>query len=84
VNSRNGYRRREWDTRAGTEAVAFWEAFATMPGTMLTWPGQVLVAVYWLPGSGLALVYSGSHGRRAAGWIQAQELAQVEDQGGEI
>jgi Transposase, Mutator family len=23
VNSRNGYRRREWDTRAGTEAVAF-------------------------------------------------------------
>ena len=22
-NSRNGYRRREWDTRAGTEAVAF-------------------------------------------------------------
>ena len=23
VNSRNGYRRREWDTRAGTEAVVF-------------------------------------------------------------
>ena len=23
VNSRNGYRRREWDTRAGTEPVAF-------------------------------------------------------------
>jgi transposase-like protein len=23
VNSRNGYRAREWDTRAGTEAVAF-------------------------------------------------------------
>lgn len=23
VNSRNGYRRREWDTRAGSEPVAF-------------------------------------------------------------
>ena len=23
VNCRNGYRRRQWDTRAGTEAVAF-------------------------------------------------------------
>ena len=23
MNFRNGYRRREWDTRAGTEAVAF-------------------------------------------------------------
>jgi hypothetical protein len=32
VNSRNGYRRREWDTRAGTEAVAFWAAFPMMPG----------------------------------------------------
>ncbi|MEU6347532.1 transposase, partial [Streptomyces sp. NPDC046977] len=26
VNHRNGYRRREWDTRAGTEPVAFWSA----------------------------------------------------------
>ena len=32
VNSRNGYRRREWDTRAGAEAVAFWEAFPVMRG----------------------------------------------------
>ena len=31
VNSRNGYRRREWDTRAGTEAVAFSEPFPVMP-----------------------------------------------------
>jgi hypothetical protein len=30
------------------------------------------------------LVLSGRHGRGAAGWIQAQELAQVEDQCGEI
>ena len=28
VNSRNGYRRRDWDTRAGTEAVAFRQANA--------------------------------------------------------
>ena len=26
VNHRNGYRPREWDTRAGTEAVAFWSS----------------------------------------------------------
>lgn len=32
----------------------------------------------------LNLVLSGRHGRGAAGWIQAQELAQVEDQGGKI
>ena len=32
VNSRNGYRRREWDTRAGTEAVAFLEGIPMMPG----------------------------------------------------
>jgi len=31
MDSRNGYRRREWDTRAGTEAVAFWEAFPMVP-----------------------------------------------------
>ncbi|GAB3837381.1 hypothetical protein GCM10027610_039380 [Dactylosporangium cerinum] len=24
TNQRNGYRHRDWDTRAGTEAVAFW------------------------------------------------------------
>ncbi|MFC5786002.1 transposase, partial [Streptomyces aureus] len=26
VNHRNGYRPREWDTRAGTEPVAFWSS----------------------------------------------------------
>jgi hypothetical protein len=39
----------------------------------------LLVAREWLD-----LMYSGRHGRGAAGWIQAQELAQVEDQGGEV
>jgi hypothetical protein len=39
----------------------------------------LLVAGEWLN-----LVLSGRHGRGAAGWIQAQELAQVEDQGGEV
>jgi transposase-like protein len=31
VNSRNGYRQREWDTRAGTEPVAFSWPSSAMP-----------------------------------------------------
>ena len=37
-----------------------------------------------LPWERLDLVLPARDGRGAAGWIQAQELAQVEDQGGEI
>jgi putative transposase len=35
VNSRNGYRRREWDTRAGTEPVAFSAGHSGCPGQVV-------------------------------------------------
>ena len=55
-----------------------------MPWNVLTRRGRVQVAGFLVAGEWLDLVYSGRCGRGAAGWIQAQELAQVEDQGGEI
>jgi hypothetical protein len=36
VNSRNGYRRREWDTRAGTEPVAFRRGVAEVQAGRVT------------------------------------------------
>jgi transposase-like protein len=37
VNSRNGYRRRDWDTRAGTEPVALFPGASAGVGVTCGW-----------------------------------------------
>ena len=82
VNSRNGCRRREWDTRAGTEAVAFstrarrWQGRAVEDGLIGRWrsisAGRTKISsscFLWICGNGfLMITWCGPCSRSLTAW----------------